>query len=128
MTLLDVYGSLYYAGARTLASLLPNPQGASAPVVVLRLRGRTALGVTSYKILTTYGAQLDEAGGRLLLSGVAPVLLAQLRRAEQAEAKGIEVHPQTDVIGESSAAAYEAGRAWREARTVNDATSKEEEE
>ena len=116
MTLLDVYGSLYYAGARTLASLLPNPQGASAPVVVLRLRGRTALGVTSYKILTTYGAQLDEAGGRLLLSGVAPVLLAQLRRAEHAETKGIEVYPQTDVIGESSAAAYAAGRAWREAR------------
>ena len=40
VTLLDVYGSLYYAGARTLASLLPNPQGALAPVVVLRLRGR----------------------------------------------------------------------------------------
>ena len=128
VTLLDVYGSLYYAGARTLASLLPNPQGASAPVVVLRLRGRTALGVTSYKILTTYGAQLDEAGGRLLLSGVAPELLAQLRRAEPADAKGLEVHPQTDVIGESSAAAYEAGRAWREARPESDTTSDEEEE
>ena len=128
MTLLDVYGSLYYAGARTLASLLPNPQGASAPVVVLRLRGRTALGVTSYKILTTYGAQLAEAGGRLMLSGVAPDLLAQLRRAEHAEAKGIEVHPQTDIIGESSAAAYAAGCAWREGRSHADAISDEEEE
>jgi len=128
VTLLDVYGSLYYAGARTLASLLPNPQGASAPVVVLRLRGRTALGVTSYKILTTYGAQLAEAGGRLMLSGVAPDLLAQLRRAEHAEAKGIEVHPQTDIIGESSAAAYAAGCAWREGRSHADATSDDEEE
>ena len=127
VTLLDVYGSLYYAGARTLASLLPNPQGASAPVVVLRLRGRTALGVTSYKILTTYGAQLDEAGGMLMLSGVAPELLAQLRRAEQADAKGLEVHPQTDVIGESSAAACEAGRAWREAHAGRDKDQGQEE-
>ncbi len=98
VTLLDVYGSLYYAGARTLASLLPNPQGAAAPVVVLRLRGRTALGVTSYKILTTYAAQLDEVGGRLMLSGVAPDLLAQLRRAEQRRRRGsrgvpAEQHP-----------------------------------
>ena len=115
VTLLDVYGSLYYAGARTLASLLPSPQGASAPVVVLRLRGRTALGVTSYKILTTYAAALDVVGGRLLLSGVAPDLLAQLRRAEHADSEGLEVYAQTGVIGESSAAAYEAGRAWREA-------------
>ena len=52
--LLDVYGSLYYAGARTLAARLPDPQGAEAPVVVLRLRGRTTLGATSFKMLTDY--------------------------------------------------------------------------
>ena len=38
--LLDVYGSLFYAGARTLQSRLPDPSGSVRPVVVLRLRGR----------------------------------------------------------------------------------------
>ena len=128
VTLLDVYGSLYYAGARTLASLLPNPQGASAPVVVLRLRGRTALGVTSYKILTTYGAQLDEVGGRLLLSGVAPSSSRSSDAPSTPRRRASRCIPQTDVIGESSAAAYAAGRAWREAHAEASTTSDEEEE
>lgn len=39
---LDMYGSLLYAGARTLGTKLPDPRGARHPVVVLRLRGRTS--------------------------------------------------------------------------------------
>jgi SulP family sulfate permease len=111
--LLDVYGSLYYAGARTLAARLPDPQGATAPVVVLRLRGRTALGVTSFKILTVYARQLEDAGSRLFLSGVTPDLLKQFRRAEAAESSAIAVFPEAEVVGESSAAAYAAALKWR---------------
>ena len=37
-TILDVYGSLLYAGARTLQVRLPDPGEARSPVVVLRLR------------------------------------------------------------------------------------------
>ena len=112
-SLLDVYGSLYYAGARTLAARLPDPQGATAPVVVLRLRGRTALGVTSFKILTVYARQLEEAGGRLFLSGVTPDLLTQFRRAEAAESSAIAVFPEAELVGESSAEAYAAALEWR---------------
>ena len=43
VTVLDVYGSLLYAGARTLQARLPDPSGSHAPAVVLRLRGRTSL-------------------------------------------------------------------------------------
>jgi SulP family sulfate permease len=43
VTLLDVYGSLMFAGARTLESRLPDPSGAELPVVVLRLRGAPRL-------------------------------------------------------------------------------------
>ena len=46
VTELDVYGSLFYAGAQTLRAKLPDPAGAQRPVVVLRLRGRTSLGAT----------------------------------------------------------------------------------
>ena len=114
VTLLDVYGSLYYAGARTLAARLPDPQDAIAPVVVLRLRGRTALGVTSYKILTTYAQQLQDVGGKLCLSGVAPVLYEQFKRTHVSGSSGIEVHQETELVGGSSSEAYEAARAWRE--------------
>lgn len=41
MNLLDVYGSLFFAGARTLLEKLPDPRGSHRPAVVLRLRGRT---------------------------------------------------------------------------------------
>jgi SulP family sulfate permease len=113
VTLLDVYGSLYYAGARTLAARLPDPQGATAPVVVLRLRGRTALGVTSFKILATYARQLEAAGGRLILSGVAPDLLEQFRRAEATDSSAVEVFLGTELVGESSSEAYAAALDWR---------------
>jgi sulfate permease, SulP family len=44
--ILDVYGSLFYAGARSLQASLPEVGDAKAPAVVLRLRGRTSLGAT----------------------------------------------------------------------------------
>ena len=44
VTLLDVYGSLLFAGARTLETLLPDPAETELAVVVVRLRGRTTLG------------------------------------------------------------------------------------
>jgi sulfate permease, SulP family len=118
--LLDVYGSLYYAGARTLAARLPDPQGAEAPVVVLRLRGRTTLGATSFKMLTDYAGTLEAAGGRLFLSGVAPALLERFTRTGGAGAKHIHVFPATDVIGESSAEAYRLAAEWREASVAGE--------
>ncbi len=60
VTVLDIYGSLYYAGAKTLEARLPDPAGSVAPVVVLRLRGRTALGATGFAVLAGYA----EAAGR----------------------------------------------------------------
>ena len=43
---INIYGSLFFAGARTLAEHLPIPQGAERPVVILRLRGHTQVGAT----------------------------------------------------------------------------------
>lgn len=43
VVVLDVRGSLFFAGAPTLAEALP-PPGGPAPVVVLRLLGRTSVG------------------------------------------------------------------------------------
>jgi len=38
------------------------------------------------------------------------------------------VYPETAVVGESSAAAYEAGRAWRKAREHTSDTPRDDEE
>jgi sulfate permease, SulP family len=61
VTVLDVYGSLFFAGARTLQARLPEVGEAEAPAVVLRLRGRTSLGATFFGILATYAEQLGAA-------------------------------------------------------------------
>ena len=58
VTILDVYGSLMYAGARTLQVHLPDPAGTQSPVVVIRLRRRTSLGATFVKVVADYADRL----------------------------------------------------------------------
>ena len=111
--LLDIYGSLYYAGARTLQAHLPDPAHARHPAVVIRLRGRAALGSTSFAVLSDYSGRLAAVGGRLFLSGIDPGVLRQLRSNRTVEASGdVEIFEATDRIGESSFAAYRAAEAW----------------
>ena len=88
VTTLIVYGSLFYAGARTLQVRLPDPAGSHEPVVVLRLRGRTSLGATFVAVLADYAKRLDAVGGRLYLSGVDESLMDLLDRTGQATAEG----------------------------------------
>ncbi len=112
VTMLDVYGSLLYAGSRTLQVRLPNPADARRAVVVLRLRGRTQLGATFFSVVDNYAGRLEIGGGRLFLSGVDPSLLAQLERIGGPNADRVTAIRATDVIGESSTAAYERGVRW----------------
>ncbi|XVU22901.1 SulP family inorganic anion transporter [Actinoplanes sp. CA-054009] len=113
VTLLDVYGSLFYAGARTLQARLPDPAGAERPVVVLRLRGRAMLGATAFAVLSDYASRLADAGGRLYLTGVDPAVLRQLHRNRTVErVDGVRIFEATDVVGESSLEGYQAARRW----------------
>jgi len=113
VTLLDSYGSLFYAGARTLQARLPEIGDAAEPVVVLRLRGHTMLGATAFKVLDDYAAALERVEGRLFLSGVDPALVEQLERAGHLPDGGpLEIVEATPLLGESSLAAYHRARAW----------------
>ena len=85
--LLDIYGSLYYAGARTLQAHLPDPEGSTSPAVVIRLRGRALLGATSYAVLSDYAARIAAVGGRLYLTGLDPEVLAQVQRNRTVETR-----------------------------------------
>jgi SulP family sulfate permease len=111
VTILDVYGSLLYAGARTLAAHLPDPGEARSPVVVLRLRRRTSLGATFVKVMADYADRLADADGRLYLSGLEPDVTEQLRRTGQLHGQlhAFEADP---VVGESTRAAYRDAEAW----------------
>jgi SulP family sulfate permease len=113
VVLLDVYGSLFYAGARTLQARLPEPADAERPVVVLRLRGRAMLGSTAFAVLSDYAGRLADAGGRLYLTGVDPAVLLQLRRNRTVEkVDGVRIFEATDVVGESSLEGYHAAQRW----------------
>ncbi len=113
VVMLDVFGSLLFAGARTLETRLPDPADAERPAVVLRLRGRTQLSSTATEVLSRYVGRLDATGGRLFLSGVDPAVADRLRRHHNLEAIGsVELVPATDVLGESSRAAYAMARAF----------------
>jgi SulP family sulfate permease len=111
--LLDVYGSLYYAGARTLQARLPDPTGSEAPAVVLRLRHRTALGATFVVVMADYASRIAAVGGKLYLSGVDPVLLRRFERTHRVDLHGpVSIFEATSVVGESSLSAVRDAEAW----------------
>jgi sulfate permease, SulP family len=113
VTVLDVYGDLFYAGARTLEERLPTPRGARHPAVVLRLRGRTAAGATLVDVLAHYAEELRRADGRLYLTGVRGEAYHRLADAEKLRrAGGVRVYEATAVLGESTRAAVADARAW----------------
>ena len=111
VTILDVYGSLMYAGSRTLQAHLPDPAGARSPVVVLRLRRRTSLGATFVKVVGDYADHLADSGGRLYLSGLDPSLTDRLRRTGHLDGP-VRAYEATPVVGESTRAASADAEAW----------------
>ncbi|WP_129663537.1 SulP family inorganic anion transporter [Phytoactinopolyspora endophytica] len=113
VTLLDVYGSLLYAGSRTLQAHLPDPTHAQRAAVILRLRGRVSLGATFYRVIGAYSKQLARSGSRLYLSGLDPQLVKQLRRAGGVDLAGpVRAVPATPVLGASTRRAQALADSW----------------
>lgn len=109
--ILDVYGSLMYAGSRTLQAHLPDPGGAGSPVVILRLRRRTSLGATFVKVVGDYADRLAEAGGRLYLTGPDPSLTERLRGTGHLDGP-VRAFEATPVVGASTRAASLDAETW----------------
>jgi SulP family sulfate permease len=113
VTVLDVYGSLFYAGARTLERQLPQPLGSSKAVVILRLRGRTSLGATLVAVLTNYAEKLAATDGRLYLSGLSPSAMRELANSKKLDLKGpVRAFAVTPILGESTRTARADAEAW----------------
>ena len=107
IVVLDVYGSLFYAGARTLQVLLPDPGKAEGAEVILRLRGRTTLGATFFSVIGNYADRLSAVGGRLYLSGLSSEV-SEYWDDDRLASQGIalDMFPATDTIGESTRRAF----------------------
>jgi sulfate permease, SulP family len=113
VTVLDIQGNLFYAGARTLSRLLPPATGVERPVVVLRIRGQHDLGSTFFKVAGTYAQRIADCKGLLILAGVESVVLKRLERTGMTATIGADnVFEAGTVLGDSVLAAYTAGRAW----------------
>jgi len=108
---LDVYGSLLYAGSRTLQARLPDTAGSERAAIVLRLRGRTELGATFFAVLSAYAHQLADNGGRLWVSGVDPRLLERMRRNGTVD-DTVTVFEAETVLGRATSKAARDAAAW----------------
>jgi SulP family sulfate permease len=124
VTILDVYGSLFYAGARTLQVRLPDATGAKHAVVVIRLRGRSQLGATALTVLADYAARLAAGDGRLYLTGVDAALAEQIRHSGRFALDGpTQVFEADAVVGASTARALEDAGAWLVGKLEDEVTA-----
>jgi SulP family sulfate permease len=113
VTVLAVYGSLFYAGARTLQARLPDPSHATGAAVVLRLRGRTSMGATFYSVLADYVSRLEAVGASLTITGLSDTVLAQMRKVGRFSVDGpITLLPATETLFESTEKGYRSATAW----------------
>jgi SulP family sulfate permease len=116
VTLLNIYGSVFFAGASRVEEMLPSVQNADRPVVILRLREHSQISSTFLNVLERYELQLRARGGKLILAGVGERVKEQLDRTETiSEFLGEEdVFPVTDTLGASTMDALDAAHRWLE--------------
>jgi SulP family sulfate permease len=118
VTVLDIYGSLFFAAGPKVREALPAVGDARCPVVVLRVRGRGTLHSATIALLREYAAECAANGGRLYLAGVGQEMEDQLRRTRVLEMLGSDaVVPATDELYGSCALAQQRGRMWLEAHS-----------
>jgi SulP family sulfate permease len=115
ITVLHVWGHLFFSGAYTLEERLPEVGEAQRAVVILRLRGRTQIGSTLIKVLERYAQQLQANGGKLMLAGVGEQVREQLRKTETFETiPEDDIFMATDTLGGATVKALAAAEKWLE--------------
>jgi SulP family sulfate permease len=120
VTVLDVYGRLFYAGARTLERLLPTPQGAQNPVVILRLRGLSTVGATLLEVLASYADKLEAVHGRLYLSGISERVHDQISRTGKLHLSGpVHAYEATPIRRQSTRKAIADAHTWLVRQSTN---------
>lgn len=113
VTVLDIYGTVFFAGARTLERLLPRPGPERRPAVVLSLRGYPAIGATMVEVLSHYAEELRRVDGRLYLCGISGETMGRLvATGEFREFGPVRVYAATHTVWESMRRARADAEAW----------------
>jgi SulP family sulfate permease len=90
LTLLNIYGSLFFAAASSIEEMLPKVEGSRRAVVAIIVRGEPELGSTFMNVIKRYAEALKARDGRLMLVGVEPPVREQLVRTGQLAVIGPE--------------------------------------
>jgi SulP family sulfate permease len=111
LTMLQVYGNLFFPGAKYVEEMLPAVDQTTHAVVALAVRGKTETGSTFMSVLQHYVQELQAHNSKLMLVGVDPALRDQLARTGLLSIIGEEnvflVTPQFGgAMNKAAAAAY----------------------
>ena len=113
LTLLHIYGSLFFAAAKNIEDALPNVGNSSHAVVAINLRGETEIGSTFVNVLQRYARTLKQRQGKLMLVGVDPLVREQLAKTGVLTHIGAEnVFMATPQLGEALNRAVAAADVW----------------
>ena len=111
-TLLNIYGSLFFATAGAIEDRLPSVEGSHRAVVGIIVRGEPELGSTFMNVVRRYAEALRARDGRLMLVGVETSVRDQLARTGLLREIGPEnlFMAQAQIGAAVNAAAQEASR------------------
>ncbi len=113
LTLLHVYGSLFFAAARSMEEMLPDVGDATHAVVAINLRGKSQIGSTFVTVLQHYSQALRDQDSKLMLVGVDPAVRDQLAKTGVLKLIGEEnVFLATPQLGTALNQAVAAATAW----------------
>lgn len=113
LTVLHVYGSLFFAAARSVEEMLPAVGDSTRAVVALTLRGKVEIGSTFVTVLQRYAETLRERNCRLMLVGLDPAVHEQLAKTGVLGLIGEEnIFLATPEIGAALNQAVAAAKTW----------------
>lgn len=122
VVVLQPYGSLFFAAAKTFEEGLPVVTAASQnSVVILRLRGRSDLGSTFMDVLERYAESLVSVGSKLVIVSGDDKLNAQLEVTGVTAAVGpTNIYTSDERVGATVRRAHAEAVTWVEANLADD--------
>jgi SulP family sulfate permease len=113
LTVLHVYGSLFFAAAKSMEEMLPAVGDTTRAVVAINLRGKSEIGSTFVTVLQRYAFALKARQSKLMLVGVDPLVREQLAKTGVLALIGDEnVFVATPQLGEALNQAVKSANAW----------------
>ena len=115
ITVIQIYGNVYFADVYSADDLLPSYEGATNAVLIYSMRGRESIDLTVINYAQKLTKKYQESGNRLILCGVEKKVMKQMQDGGLIKSLGEEnVLPMQTLIGGSIKQAYEIADHWIE--------------